>query len=304
MEKKTILGIDLGGTNIRVGKVSEYKVVDLYSRRISSNGSEQQVIDEVISSIKERFDDCVAGIGVGVPSLVDVEKGIIYDVQNIPSWKEVHLKTILEREFKVPVYINNDANCFVVGEKYFGNGKDYDNIVGLIVGTGLGAGIYFDNRLYLGANCGAGEFGMLPYKGGCYEDYCSGQFFSKRLNVSGEEIFDKAKTGDKEALRKFQEFGTHLGNVISAIVLAVDPEIIILGGSVSEAYKYFKEAVIISLQNFPYKNSIKNLKITTSSLSQVAILGAAALYFENRGIIAGSPEIEIIKNTSNECYNS
>ena len=168
----------------------------------------------------------------------------------------------------------------------------------------MGAGIYFDNKLYLGSNCGAGEFGMLPYKDGCYEDYCSGQFFSKKLNVSGKEIFEKAEKGDKEALQIFHEFGLHLGNAISAIVLAIDPELIILGGSVSQAYKYFQKSVMLSLKNFPYKNSIKNLKIIESNLEHIAILGAASLYFENRGIIADSPEIEIIKKTSNEYYNS
>ena len=304
MKNKSILGVDLGGTNIRVGKVRDYKIIDLYSCKISSNGTEQQIIDEVVSSIKNCFDDSVIGIGVGVPSLVDVENGIIYDVQNIPSWKEVHLKSILEAEFEVPVYINNDANCFVVGEKYFGDGRSYDNIVGLIIGTGLGAGIYFDNKLYLGANCGAGEFGMIPYKDGHFEDYCSGQFFSQKLNLSGEDLFNRVEKGDKEAAKIFNEFGIHLGKAISVIMLAVDPEVIILGGSVSKAYKYFKDAVMISLQNFPYKNSVKNLKIITSNLTHIAILGAAALYFENRGIMAGSPEIEIINRTSNEYYNS
>jgi glucokinase len=304
MKNKSILGVDLGGTNIRVGKVSDYKIVDLYSQQISSSGSEQFVIDEVISSIKSCFDNSVIGIGVGVPSLVDVEKGIIYDVQNIPSWKEVHLKSILEAEFKVPAYINNDANCFVVGEKYFGNGRSYDNIVGLIVGTGLGAGIYFDNKLYLGANCGAGEFGMIPYKDGYYEDYCSGQYFSKKLKVSGEEIYAEAEKGNREALKIYQEFGMHLGNAISVIVFAIDPEIIILGGSVSKAYKHFKEGIMTSLQNFPYKNSIKNLIIKTSDLTNVAILGAASLYYENRGINTDDPEMKINLKNSNEYYNN
>jgi glucokinase len=281
MKNESVLGVDLGGTNIRVGKVNDSKIIDLYSQQITSNGSKEKVIEEVISSIKECFDDSVAGIGIGVPSVVDVEKGIVYDVQNIPSWKEVHLKSILENEFKVPVYINNDANCFVAGEKYFGEGRNYNNVVGLIVGTGLGAGLYFNNRLYTGANCGSGEFGMLPYKESCYEDYCSGQFFSKKNNVSGEEIFGRAERKEKEALEMFNEFGIHLGNVISAIVLSVDPEIIILGGSVSKAYKYFNKGIRTSLQNFPYKNSIKKLKIRVGGLDNVAILGAASLCFEN-----------------------
>ncbi len=282
MTEKHIIGVDLGGTNIRVGKVKNNNIVDNYSQQISSNESEEKVLDEIIASIYKTYDDYVIGIGVGVPSIVDVGKGIVYDVQNIPALKEVHLKQILQEEFKVPVYINNDANCFVVGEKYFGAAKDYNNVIGLTIGTGLGAGIYTDGRLYLGANCGAGEFGMLPYKDGIYEDFCSGKYFLNLLKTTGKEIFYKAEMGDKEAISIFSNFGIHVGNAITAIMLAVDPELIVIGGSVSIAYKYFKESIKKVLDNFPYQNSIKRLKIVKSNLEQVAILGAAALYFENR----------------------
>ncbi|MFO7447165.1 MAG: ROK family protein [Ignavibacteriaceae bacterium] len=283
MGEKNILGIDLGGTNIRVGKVHNYNIVDLYSQQISSNETEKKVLEEIITSIYKMFDDQVAGICLGVPSVVDVEKGIVYDVQNIPALKVVNFKQILEEEFKVPAYINNDANCFVIGEKHFGSGKNYNSIVGLTIGTGLGAGIYADGKLYLGANCGAGEFGMLPYKDGHYEDYCSGRFFVNKYNSTGQNIYCDAEKGDAEALKIFNDFGIHIGNAISAIVLTFDPELIILGGSVSAAFKYFKEPMEKVLESFPFQNSIKKLKIVKSELNQVSILGAAALYFENNG---------------------
>ncbi len=288
MKQSSILGVDLGGTNIRVGKVFDYNIVDSYSQLISSDGSEQKIISEVIESIKKLVDENIVGIGIGVPSLVDVEKGIIYDVQNIPSWREIHLKQILEDTFKIPVYINNDANCFVVGEKYFGIGKNYDNIVGLIIGTGFGSGLYFDNSLYLGSNCGAGEFGMISYLESNYETYCSGQFFENKLNSNAKEVLSKAMKGDKKALTAFNEFGIHLGNAISTIILAIDPEVIIFGGSVSKAFDYFKIGIYTALKKFPYQSSVKNLKIKISTLSQVAVLGAAALYYEDQGIEASN----------------
>lgn len=279
---KSVIGVDLGGTNIRVGKVQSNKVTDLYSQQVASTGSEQEILDEIVASIHRTFDDSVLGIGVGVPSVVDVKRGIAYDVQNIPAFKEVRLKDILQAEFKIPAYINNDANCFVVGEKYFGNGRNYDNIVGLIIGTGFGAGIYANGKLFVGANCGAGEFGMVPYKDGIYEHYCSGQFFINELKTTGEEVYRRAVNGDRDALEAFKDFGVHVGDAISAIIFSVDPEIIILGGSVSMAFDYFKESMQDVLKDFPYRNSIKNLKIVLSNLSNVSILGAAALYFENQ----------------------
>src|SRR5690606_24955530 len=113
-----------------------------------------------------------------VPSVVDVDKGIVYDVQNIPSWKEVPLKAIMEERYGVPVQVNNDANCFALGEKYFGQGRDSKAFIGLTLGTGLGAGIILNDKLYAGPNCGAGEFGMVPYLDYHYEYYASGQFFT------------------------------------------------------------------------------------------------------------------------------
>jgi glucokinase len=294
MKEKSIIGVDLGGTNIRVGKVKNNNIIDLFSQQITSLGSEAIVLDEIINSIYKVFDNSVLGIGVGVPSVVDVKTGIVYDVQNIPSFKEVKLKKILEEEFKVPANINNDANCFAVGEKYFGSGKNYNDIIGLIIGTGLGAGIYTNGKLYCGANCGAGEFGMLPYKDGVYEDYCSGKYFTNNFMATGENIFCKAEKNDKDAIKIFTDFGTNIGNAISAIVLAIDPEIIILGGSVSMAFKYFKKSMEKVFNNFPYQNSIKNLKIVKSELEHVSVLGAAALYYENNIENLKEKETEVI----------
>lgn len=293
MKSKSVLGIDLGGTNIRAGKVVDYSIIETKSQLISSNKKEEEVIAEVIDVIEQIIDSTVMGIGIGVPSLVDIEKGIIYDVQNIPSWKKVNLKEILESKFKVPVYINNDANCFVVGEKYFGLGKNYDNIVGLIIGTGLGSGIYFEDKQYAGANCGAGEFGMISYKDKNYEYYASGQFFQREHNIAGDKLFELANHNDPKALEIFSEFGHHLGNAITTIMFAVDPEIIILGGSVSKSFQFYKDAVYDVLNKFPYPQSIRNLEIVVSKLNNIAILGAAALYYEYQGITASVRDYEL-----------
>lgn len=276
----SIIGVDLGGTNVRAGKVISSKIVDLYSQQISGKKSKQFVINQVIETIEKVYDNSVTGIGIGVPSVVDVEKGIVYDVQNIPSWKKVNLKEILNKKFNVPIYVNNDANCFVVGEKYFGKGKNHSNIVGLIIGTGLGSGIYTNNYLYNGTNCGAGELGMLKYLDDNYETYCSGQLFKKKYNIEGEELLKLSESGDTKALQIYSEFGKHMGNAISALVYLLDPEIIILGGSVSKSFKYFKEAMFKTLEEIAYTNSVKKLKIKVSTLSQSAILGAAALQYE------------------------
>ena len=280
MAKEAIVGIDLGGTKVGIGRVEDGRIVRHVSAAVTAQGSEQQVINEVIGAIEKVFDPGVAGIGVGVPSVVDVEKGIVYDVQNIPSWKEVPVKEILEKRFGRPVYVNNDANCFAVGEKYFGKGIQYRHLVGLIVGTGLGAGIILNGRLYSGPNCGAGEFGMIPYKDTILEHYSSGQYFTRTYGIKGEEVSSRARRGDREALAILERFGAFFGDAIMIIMLAVDPEAIILGGSVSKDFPYFEKAMRERMQVFPYHKTLERIVIEVSSQPQIAILGAAALYYD------------------------
>ena len=248
--------------------------------KIKKGGSETEILDDLHFLIGKFLNDKIAGIGIGVPSLVDPEKGIVYDATNIPAWKEVHLKEQIEAKYGIPVYVNNDANCFVMGEKYFGKGKDYKNIVGLIIGTGLGSGLVFNNHLYAGENYGAGEFGMIPFREHDFEYYCSGQFFENEYGVPGEEIKQRAEQGDVEALEIFTKFGSNLGEAIKVIMLAVDPEIFILGGSVSKSYEFFKDAMRESIRKFLYVHSSDKIKVEVSETNHIAILGAAALYYD------------------------
>lgn len=282
MSEGTVIGVDLGGTKIGIGRVEKGRIVRHVSAAVSASGSVEEVVEEVVGAIAQAFNPNVAGIGVGVPSVVDVEKGIVYDVQNIPSWKEVALKEILEKRFGRPVYINNDANCFAIGEKHFGRGRRFRHLVGLIVGTGLGAGIILNGRLYSGPNCGAGEFGMIPYKDSILEHYCSGQYFVRAHGIRGEDLFAKASRGDVEAQKVFDQFGGYLGDALMIIMLAVDPEAIILGGSVSRALPLFKKAMRERMKSFPYRKMLERIIIETSDEPQIAILGAAALYYDAR----------------------
>jgi glucokinase len=277
MSNATVIGVDLGGTNVRVGKVQNNRLVKQFGRRISSKETEDVVLEEIMISIEKVLDADTAGIGIGVPSVVDVGQGIVYAVENIPSWQEVHLKDRLEAKYNIPVYVNNDANCFALGECYFGKARDFGNVVGLIVGTGLGAGIVLGNRLYNGTNCGAGEFGHIPYKDFDFEYYCSGQRFTRDHGVGGDVLFDRARRGDAEALRIFHSFGADLGNAIQAILYALDPEIIVFGGSVSRAFPFFEKGMRETLKSYKYQHALEQLVLERSEEEHIAILGAAAL---------------------------
>ncbi len=280
MKDVKIIGIDLGATNIRGAVVNGEHISDIVSRRIHTKGTEEQVLEDVYWLIDALIDSETKAIGIGVPSVVDVKLGIVYDVVHIPSWKEVPLKQILETRYKIPVFVNNDANCFALGEHYFGKGKDIDNMIGLTLGTGLGAGVIINNHLYAGKNCGAGEFGMVDYLDNNYEFYASGSFFHNVYGLNGEDIFKNAKNGDKEAIKLYHELGIHLGNAIKMIMYTYDTELIILGGSVQLAYEFFEKAMWERINTFGFPKSIEQLQIKTSALANSGILGAAALYFD------------------------
>jgi glucokinase len=280
MNDKKLIGIDLGATNIRGGLVNGTRLSGINSKRINSSGSVEDVMSDVYAIIDGLMDQDVVAIGIGVPSVVDVKLGIVYDVQYIPSWKEVHLKKIIEERYRIPVLVNNDANCFAIGEYYFGKGHGNENMIGLTIGTGLGAGIIINRHLYAGPNCGAGEFGMAEYLEHCYEYYSSGQFFQNVHNTDGEEVFKKAKSGDLQAQQLYGEMGIHLGNAIKLIMYTYDPSLIILGGSVRFAYPYFQETMWQQIRTFAYTKSIETLRIEISELENSGILGAAGLYYD------------------------
>ncbi|MCE1198858.1 MAG: ROK family protein [Marinilabiliales bacterium] len=275
--KKNLIGVDLGGTNIRAGKIVDETIIQLSKTATPSKGTVEEVLNEIYKVIDAVFDQESTSIGVGVPSVVDVDAGIVYDVVNIPSWKVVHLKQLLESRYKVPVFVNNDANCFVVSEKYYGKAKPFQNIVGVALGTGLGCGLIFNGKLYEGSNCGAGEFGNIPYLAHNVEYYASGQFFTDEKKLSAALLYDQAKNGDQKALSLFAEFGVHLGETLKSILYAYDPEVVILGGSVAQSFDFFKDSMYETIRTFAYSNVLSNLKIEVSDLENSAIYGAAAL---------------------------
>ncbi len=276
-----VLGIDIGGTYLKIGRVENGVIVKQTFNCVDSKATEEETLFSLFEAIDSIINSDVTAIGIGVPAVVDPITGVVYDVQNIPSWKEVALKEIVEQRYNLPVYLNNDANCFALGEKIFGKGKDYENFIGLSIGTGIGMGIIINNNLYNGVLCGAGEVGMLAYKDGIMEEYSSSFFFSKNYHQTAEELSLNAAEGDEKALQAYSEFGLHLGECIKSILYMYAPEAIILGGSISKSFSLFKESMELSLKSFAYQKQIEDLKIETSNQEGIAILGAASLCFQD-----------------------
>lgn len=298
MKQERIIGIDIGGTKIQMGVILNGVIEKKIKFPTRANAAQEEIIQDIIQQI-EALETSFTGIGIGVPGLVDEDNGIIYDLVNIPSWQEVHLKEVLEAHFQKPVFITNDANMFALGEKYFGKGRSYRNFVGITIGTGFGSGIFINNRLYGGNYASAGELGSMPYKDSTIETYCSGKFFQQHYGSSGFELFERAQHGDPKAMQAFREYGSHLGEAIKMILLILSPEAIFIGGSVSDSFEFFEEGLRESLNAFPFKRVLNDLEILTSDVSEVSLLGAAALVQDhleelaNLAIVPSKTDIKI-----------
>ena len=276
MKIRTI-GIDIGATKISVGIVENSAVTKELKIPTSAGAPDQQILSEIVSAIEQVAGKDFSGIGIGVPGLIDEEEGIVFDLLNIPSWKEVHLKKQLEEHFQKPVRVTNDANVFAMGEKIFGKGKPYKNMVGVTLGSGLGMGIISNHQLHSGIYSGAGELGVVPYLNKTVEDYCSGKFFRDEYGLTGGDAYKMAQKGDEKALRIFEEFGTHLGNALKTVLFILAPEAIFLGGSISRSFHFFENSLMKSLEDFPFKKIREQLVVLPSDMSNISILGAAAL---------------------------
>jgi glucokinase len=144
----------------------------------------------------------------------------------------------------------------------------------------MGVGIIIDGRLYSGRNAGAGEFCSIPYKDYDYEYYCSVKYFEEKYGIKDDVLFNRAKKRDKIALAIYEMFGVDLGNAVKTIMYALDPDAIVIGGRLSEAYRYFQESMFKTVNTFIYKSTLKNIQILKSTNPDISIYGAAALCFE------------------------
>jgi glucokinase len=279
-----VIGVDLGGTNVRAGVVANGIIYYQRKHLFNTKDSLDATLIQLIDVIRPLVTPAVKGIGIGVPSVVDVEKGVVFNVANIPSWERVPLKDILEDEFRLPVAVNNDVNCFILGEHRHGLVKGLKTVVGMASGTGLGTGIIINNALFHGNNCGAGEIGLVGYREHNIEYYASGNFFEVHYNMSAEAAHQRAIEGNTAALESWKAFGAHMGHAVKTVVYVYDPEAIVIGGSLAKAFKFFAGAMHDALKDFTFPESIRRLKILQSENENIALLGAAALIQKENGV--------------------
>lgn len=282
-----LIGVDFGGTGIQAGLVEGGKVLKRVSVPTEADKGKDKVIENILSAIGQVFDGKAEGIGIGCPGPADYRKGVILNSPNIPM-NGVNLKETVEKRFKKPVRMDNDANCLILGEALYGAGKGSKVVIGLTLGTGVGGAIIMDGKVFQGRG-NAGELGhtTICYNGiksrccgndGCLENYISGANVKRRTGMLPEYFYEQAKEGNEQAIRFWKDQGTYLGVAIANFVDILDPDVVVIGGTISRAWEFFYPSLKEELEKRVL--SKQDVLVRKAELEDAGIIGAAHLFKE------------------------
>lgn len=324
MKPNYALGIDLGGTNTelalvnRRGKILVKQILNTrdYPTKRALLAVIIAKIEEILSSQGVKKGD-ILGIGIGVPGLVDSERGMVHYLVNIKGWKNVPLAKIIRERFNIPAFVDNDVNAATIAELKFGAGQGVKNLVCLTLGTGIGGGVVVNGELYRGSTLSAGELGHIPLEKdglkcncggwGCIERYVGNNYLvenvkyqirkgrrtmitklvNNKLSKITPKIIDQAaRQGDTFATEIWRDAGENLGIVLAGIVNFFNPEKIIIGGRMAKAGKILFDVIRKTVRLRAMKLPATKVKIVRAKLGEEAgTIGAAALVMVKRGVL-------------------
>ena len=311
---KKAVGIDLGGTFIKAGLVDEEGNIirkEQFPTK-AEEGKKEVVLSQIEKAIEfSSGEDEIEGIGIGTPGVVDNE-GVVYGAPNLPEWDNLPLKEIFEKKYNKKVVVENDVNTIAWGEYLFGAGKGSNTMICITLGTGLGGGIVKDGKLLRGGKYSAIEIGHIPidYKGpkckcgnyGCIERFVGRDYIVERavkaikegrktkiyelVNGNLDEITPKIisqayQEGDKLAEEIWIDVGICLGALFSGLVNLLNPDLIVIGGGISQAGKILFDTVEKTIKERSMKILAENVKVVPAGLGvDAGIISASALIFQ------------------------
>ena len=307
------VGIDLGGTNLKAGLVAENgKAISLMRVATSGDG---RVIPQIIQAVRKTIRRSgvdfsrIVGVGIGTPGIVENKKGILLSQTNIRGWEKIKIKKEIEKILPFPVYADNDVNLITLAELRYGAGKGKRNLVCLTLGTGVGGAIVVDGKVYHGNGFRAGEIGRMVVgsPGGVdyVEDHIGREGIIERArellktekdsliaklvngdlnSITPETIYKAAVKGDLLAKRIWGEFGFYLGFTLTNVINFFNPEMVIIGGRVSEARKFFSQSLMKIVKDKSFNLFNNKAEIAFSKLGEKAgVLGAGMIAWRNSG---------------------
>lgn len=312
--KPLLIGVDLGGTNIRMGVVTpEGGILKKVQSPTDMSGGGSAMMEALVSRLNEFARKVAQGdlsrirIGIGVAGPVDMGRGVLIAPPNLPDLHGFPLRKFFKEKISVPVAIENDANAFTLGEGWMGAARGCQHYCGITLGTGVGGGVVVSGKILHGANGMGGEVGHMvlnpegPLCGcggrGCLEVYASGNGIKRMAReavekgggrgrlprskggpqeLTSEELFEAAQKGDETALKVFDEMGRFLGLGLVNLVNLFNPEKIVIGGKVSRAWDYFIRSAKEAVSQRAMKGQRERVEIVLAECGDDAgILGAA-----------------------------
>ncbi|MCL5674502.1 MAG: ROK family protein [Candidatus Omnitrophica bacterium] len=311
---KRAIGLDLGGTFIKVGLVQETGEIIKKAQfpTKADEGKKETVIQQMKNAVSSVWEQGINGIGIGTPGVVDNE-GVVFEAPNLPGWNNLQLKKIFEERFKVPVVVENDVNSITWGEYLFGAGKGCRTIICLTLGTGVGGGMVIHGKLFRGAKYSAAELGhiSIDYKGprckcgsiGCVERFVGRDYIIERAvheiregketliyqlasqkieNITPKIISEAYKKGDKIAGDIWIDVGICLGAMLASLVNAINPDRIVIGGGISHAGEILFETIKKTIKERSFRVLSENVEVVPAELSiDAGIISGAALIFQS-----------------------
>lgn len=292
---KYYLGLDVGASKIAAGLITGEKVIKLVKVPTQAKANKTKVLANINQVIGQVFSKNVKGIGIGVAGQINQKKGVIVSSPNFSkSFSNINLAKSISQKFKRPVKVDNDANCFALAEAVYGAGKNYQYVIGLTLGTGIGGGIVINKKIYPGKAGFAGELGHITIvKGGrkcsCgqlghLEAYASVTSLIKiyrqlaKKKISGYNLIELINKKDKIALRIVKMGSEMLAEGLANIINIFNPEIIILGGGLSKAKPFIDSAIKLARTKVVYKQLAKTKVVKAKLGDWAGILGATLLF--------------------------
>jgi glucokinase len=313
--KNAIIGIDLGGTSIKMGLIDQKgDILHMQESPTPVKEGYRRVLD-VINHMSEKLLleseyhwENIVGVGIGVPAFLDLSRGIVIEAVNL-GWSQVPLKEEVERMWNVPVMIDNDANAAALGEMWIGAGKGASKLICLTLGTGIGGGVIINGNIYHGVNGSAGEIGHITVreqggrtcncgKRGCLETEASAtaialdaleqvrkmstgplkEEYDRIGKITAKSVIELANLGDSTCGAILAKAGTVLGKALANMCYLLNPEKIVIGGGMSSAGDLLFDPLLKAFHGAILPNVAKNTHIVAAKLgNQAGMVGSAWL---------------------------
>lgn len=295
-----ILALDIGGTAIKYGLFdsSGSTLTDLYEKVTPKSESTNHIMETVTQIIKDMNEKYVVeGIAVSTAGVVDSQVGsVIFAGPTIPGYTNTPIKKIIEESFGIPCEVENDVNCAALGEWWKGAGKGSNSLVCVTVGTGVGGAVILNGQLWHGAAHSAGEIGyLLMPSGHTLQEEASATALVKNYcllsgipldQLNGKIIFEKAKSGEEEAIKAIDNMLTALNQGLLAATYLISPDTIVIGGGVAAQKEYLENKIESKLKQQIISARMLPEKVICAKLGNTAGMIGAVYHFTKKYLIA------------------